>query len=397
MTTGRSYVASPKRVATLARRVIWQVVRDRRTVGLLVFGPMLALTLGAILFRAEPAHIPLGVVMEDRGLTLPLVGTVQIGDRIAEQLAASEAFEVVELPSGQVDERLRDGTVQGVVVFPETFSAAFQQDRQVVLDLRLEGSNPTRSQVITARVTEASMKAMAGLATLGLGLPGAQQVEEAEARLPVAVEATYLYAGEEFDTMDYIAPVYIALLAMFFVFLLTCVSFLRERSQGTMERLLATPTTRLEIVLGYLTGLGLFALIQVAVILLFTVWVLRIHYLGSLALLFLVVALLAVVGVSLGILASAFARNEFQVVQFIPIIIIPQGLLGGTFWAVEEMPAYLQPFGYLMPITYANRALRDVMLKGWGLAEIWPDVALLVGFAVVLIVLGALTMRREVA
>jgi ABC-2 type transport system permease protein len=131
--------------------------------------------------------------------------------------------------------------------------------------------------------------------------------------------------------------------------------------------------------------------------LLFTVWVLRIHYLGSLALLFLVVALLAVVGVSLGILASAFARNEFQVVQFIPIIIIPQGLLGGTFWAVEEMPVYLQPFGYLMPITYANRALRDVMLKGWGLPEIWPDLALLAGFAVVLIVLGALTMRREVA
>jgi ABC-2 type transport system permease protein len=127
------------------------------------------------------------------------------------------------------------------------------------------------------------------------------------------------------------------------------------------------------------------------------VWVLKIHYLGSLGLVFLVIALLAVVGVSLGILASTFARNEFQVVQFIPIIIIPQALLGDLFWAVEEMPLYLRPLAYLMPITYANRALRDVMLKGWGLAEIWPNLLILVGIAALLIVLGALTMRREVA
>jgi len=133
------------------------------------------------------------------------------------------------------------------------------------------------------------------------------------------------------------------------------------------------------------------------VILFFTVWVLKIHYPGSLGLLFLVVALLAVVGVSLGILASAFARNEFQVVQFIPLLIIPQILLGGTFWAVEEMPGHLEPFAYFIPITYANRALRDVMLKGWGLAGIWPNLAVLLGFAALLIALGALTMRREMA
>ncbi len=197
--------------------------------------------------------------------------------------------------------------------------------------------------------------------------------------------------------MDFVAPVYIAFLALFFVFLLACVSFLRERSQGTMERLLATPATRVEVVLGYMLGLGLFALIQVAVILFYTVWVLKIHYLGSLGLLFLVIALLAVVGVNLGILASTFARNEFQVVQFIPLVIIPQILLGGTFWEVTEMPKYLQPFAYIMPVFYANRALRDVMLKGWGLLEIWPNLVILLVFAGVLILFGALTMRREVA
>lgn len=386
-----------RRIFTLARRVMRQVLRDRRTVGLLVFVPMLVLTLGAVLFRADPAAIPLGVVSDDEGLSIPLAGKISLGERIARELAASETFDVVTLRRDEIDDRLRDGTVQGVIVFPGDFSAGFYQNRQATLDLRLEGSNPTRSMAITARVTEASMKALAGLVSAGFGLPGAPKAGEGETGLPVMVETTYLFAGEEFDTIDFIAPVYIALLAMFFVFILTCVSFLRERSQGTMERLLATPATRLEIVLGYMAGLGLFALIQAAMILFFTVWVLKIHYLGGLGLLFLVVALLAVVGLSLGILASAFARNEFQVVQFIPLLIIPQILLSGTFWAVEEMPGYLQPFAYAMPLTYANRALRDVMLKGWGLVDIWLDLAILVGFAASIIALGALTMRREVA
>ena len=143
-------------------------------------------------------------------------------------------------------------------------------------------------------------------------------------------------------------------------------------------------------------GLGTFALVQVSIILFFTIWVLKIHYLGSLGLLFIVVVLLALVGVSLGMLASAFARNEFQVVQFIPLLIIPQVLLGGTFWAVEDMPGVLQPFTYLMPLTYANWALRDIMLKGFGLGDIWPNLLALFLYGVAITALGALTMRREV-
>jgi ABC-2 type transport system permease protein len=386
---------SSRRVLTLARRVMRQVLRDRRTVGLIIIGPILVLSLGAVLFRSEQAVIPLGVVNEDQGLSIPMMGTVEMGQRIIDELAANDAFAVVFLDRQEVDARLRDGTVQGVIVFPGDFSTKFQENRQVEIDLRLEGSNPTRSMTIIARVTESSMKSLAELISAGFGLPGTPQAN-GEAALPVVVQASYLFAGEEFDTMDFVAPVYIALLALFFVFLLACVSFLRERSLGTMERLLATPARRMEIVLGYMLGLGLFALIQVAVILFYTVWVLEIHYLGSLGLLFLVIALLAVVGVNLGILASTFARNEFQVVQFIPLLIIPQVLLGGTFWVVSEMPKFLQPFAYLMPIYYANQALRDVMLKGWGLAEIWPNLAILMGITGILILISSLIMAREV-
>lgn len=386
-----------RRILTLAMRVMRQVLRDRRTVALIVIGPIIVITLGAVLFRAKPAKISIGVVSEDLGISTPVTGSVNLGQRISEELANGDAIQVVPLNLSELDLRLRDGTVKGVIVFPEDFTAAFIQNHQAVLDLRLEGSEPTRSMSITAYVTQAAMKTLAGMAGTGLGRPGSSQTGAGEAVLPVAVKATYLYGGEQFDTMDYIAPVYIVIVGMFFVFLLACIAFLRERSQGTMERLAATPASRFEIVLGYMLGLGLFGLLQVSVILFFTVWVIGIHYNGSLALILLIVAIMAVVGVLLGILASAFARTEFQVLQFIPLIIFPQVLLGGTFWAVSDMPNYLQPFAYMMPVYYANTALRDVMLKGWGLVEIWPDLAILTAIGIVLVILSALMMRREVA
>jgi ABC-2 type transport system permease protein len=385
-----------RRILSLARRVILQVLHDRRTLVLIVVGPLIILNLLAILFRSTAPAIPLGVVNEDLGITSPVGGTINLGQRIADELAAGDTFTLVTLDRDAVDDSLRDGSVQAVIVFPEDFTTHFLQDRQAVLDLRLEGSDPTRSQVISIQVTQAAMRSLAGLAA-GTAMGVSPIAQAGEGTLPVTLHATYLYGGQEFDAMDYVAPVYIAFLGMFFVFLLACVAFLRERSQGTMERLAATPATRTDIVLGYMIGLGLFALIQVAVILFYTVWALKIHYLGSLGLLFLVIALMAVAGVTMGILASAFARTEFQVIQFIPLVIFPQALLGGLFWPVTDLPAYLQPFAYLMPLYYANTAMRDVMLKGWGLAEIWPNLAILVGFIAVLIVLSALMMKREVA
>lgn len=386
-----------KRILLLAGRVMRQVLRDRRTVALIVLAPIIVLSLGAVLFRAEQPVTSIGVVNDDLGITSPVAGSVNLGKSIADELSGGDSIAVVALDRGEVDERLKDGTVKAVIVFPEDFTASFVVNQQVNLDLRLEGSEPSRSMTITAFVTQAAMKTLARLAGTGVSMPGADSTDQEEPALPVSVNATYLYGGEEFDTMDYIAPVYIALLGMFFVFLLACVAFLRERSQGTMERLAATPASRFEIVLGYMLGLGLFGVIQVAVILFFTVWVIGIHYYGSLALILLIVAIMAVVGVNLGILASAFARTEFQVLQFIPLVVLPQVLLGGTFWAVPDMPAYLQPLAYLMPIYYANAALRDVMLKGWGLVEIWPNLAILTGIGVFLVILSGLMMRREVA
>ena len=104
---------------------------------------------------------------------------------------------------------------------------------------------------------------------------------------------------------------------------------------------------------------------------------------------------LTIGGVNMGIFASAFARNELQVIQFIPLLIVPQILLGGLFFPVNTLPVVLKQLAYIMPLTWANFALKDVMLKGLGFSDIWPDLLFLVGFAILMVIVSAFSLRQE--
>ncbi len=215
--------------------------------------------------------------------------------------------------------------------------------------------------------------------------------------VPLVVMTLIGLSFPESNVLDYIAPALLATLALFFSFLLTGISFLRERSQGTMERLMASPVSRLDIVVGYLFGFFIFALTQTLIILLFTIYVLDVHYYGDLWQIFVFQVVIIAGAVNLGIFISTFARNEFQMVQFIPLIIIPQIFLCGVIWPVEQMPDYLQWLSVILPLTYAVDGLRDIMLAGRSLLDVGLELAVLIGFAIIISALAAITLRRGAA
>jgi ABC-2 type transport system permease protein len=217
------------------------------------------------------------------------------------------------------------------------------------------------------------------------------------AGLPLQIEPVRLYGTADLTMLDFFAPMFIAYIGFFLIFLLTSVAFLRERTQGTMERLAASPVSRMELVLGYMLGFGFFSMIQATVLLLFTVFVLQVQYTGNLASIFVVTLALVLGAVNLGIFLSAFARNELQAIQFIPIVILPQVLLAGLLWPVQDMPGWLQAIARAMPLTYAIDALTDIMIRGRTLADTWVSLAVLFGFAAIVALLAATTVRREVA
>jgi ABC-2 type transport system permease protein len=194
--------------------------------------------------------------------------------------------------------------------------------------------------------------------------------------------------------LDYIAPAILAALILFFSFLLTGISFQRERSQGTLERLMASPVSRLDIVGGYLLGFLLFALIQTLIIFFYMVYVLDINFQGELWQIIIFEIIIGIGAVCLGTFSSTFARNEFQIMQFIPILILPQMFLCGLLWPVEQMPDYLQWIAKFLPLTYGVDGIRAMMLEGKNLLEVGREVGILVAFAVAFMILASLTLRR---
>lgn len=212
--------------------------------------------------------------------------------------------------------------------------------------------------------------------------------------VPLVIASLVGVSVPDKSILDYTAPAILAVLILFFGFLLTGISFLRERSQGTLERLMASPVSRLDIVGGYLLGFLLFALVQTLIIFFYMIYVLDINYHGELWQILLFQVLIGIGAVCLGTFLSVFARNEFQMIQFIPLVIVPQMFLCGLLWPVEQMPDYLQWLANCLPLTYGVEGIRAMMIEGKELLDIGKDVGVLAGYAVGLLLLASLTLRR---
>lgn len=379
-----------KRMAILARRVIYQMLADRRTMALLIVVPVVLLSVVGVLIRHEQPGLALGVVTDDRGADL-LGNPVVLGDRLIAVLNSFPEFNTQVVTAAEARDGLDRGDLDAVIRVPADFTASVVETRALVLDVEYEGSNPMladRLNTMLERVAPQLMNTLV-MANLPTVLTGGD-MPAVETR----INATYLHSGPEYDTLDYMAPALVGFFVFFFVFLLTCIAFLRERSNGTLERLLATPIRAHEIIIGYMLGFLVFGLLQGAATLLVTVYGIGIHYAGNLLNIFVVEALLVLLSVNLGIFLSTFAQNEFQVLQFIPLVIVPQSLLSGVIWQVDALPKALQPFSRIMPLTYANDALRRVMIQGESLLGVWDDLLILLLFVVLVIALSARTAGR---
>ncbi len=354
------------RVAAVARRIVSQFRHDRRSIALLIVAPLVVLSLvGALWGGSQAQQAPRVILATDRFSGPP---------NVIDGFLSSPAIRAREATFDEGMRALRDGQADGLV---------WLDSPTATLHVVIEGSDPLASGSVATSVQRALLD---GLSRLGQ-LPGPKIVAER------------LYGGSDYTLLDYLAPVLVALFAFFFIFLLSAVAFLRERTSGTLERLLATPLRRGELVLGYLMGFSVFALIQALVIIAFTIFVLKVQYRGNLATIFLVEAVMVVGAVSLGLLVSAAARNELQAVQFVPLVLLPQIFLSGFLVSLDQLPSLLRPISYLLPLTYANEALRAVMIKGYTLGDplVLRDVGILALFALVLSLGAVASIRREVA
>ncbi|WP_182200693.1 ABC transporter permease [Paraliobacillus salinarum] len=330
------------KIAAIITRIIQQFLRDKRTLALLFLAPLLILVLTWVVLDQEAGNYS--------------VATIDVPGQLVEQIE-SDSIEIIDTDTPYED--LADGEVQAVLVM---------EGQQ--LEITIDNSQPNIEKALFMHLQR----------TLSISENSAIQLDVEQ-----------YYKAEVETTFDYVGPVLIGYFAFFFVFLVGGISFLREKSQGTMERLFATPIRSWEIISGYLAGFGVFAIIQSIVVIIFSVYVLTVPMQGSILLVIFITLMLALTALTLGMLLSTFAKNEFQMMQFIPIVIVPQAFFSGLF-SLDSAPAWVEGIGRVMPIKYGASALTDVMIKGNGLGEVSLDLLILLGFSSLFFILNLVTL-----
>lgn len=371
------------RVLAIAKKNLRSLKHDRRTVGFLVLMPLLMITIFGYTFGGNVKNIDVYVVNLDQA---PSSQSLSAG--IITNLETRDTLHIVQVLTSAdgvaaATEKVKDADIWATIVFNETFSqdvksAASANSSPALIRLIIDGTNPN---IVTAVSTEllTAIRSVLGQGAFAV---------------PITVFPDLVY-GKDARFIDFFAPGVMGLAAMMVTFMLSIISFVHERSASTLDRLLSTPVTEGEIVAGYALAFGFVGLIQSCVIITAAILLFNVMIVGNVLLALLVVFILGVGNQGLGFMLSSVAKNEFQAIQFLPLILFPSILLSGVFWPIEAVPTILRPVSYFIPLTYAVEGLRSVMIRGWSVDGIWLQLVILVGFATAMLMLSAYGLKRR--
>lgn len=396
-------------ILAIARNNFRQISHDKRTLGMIVMMPIIFILLFGFTFAGEPENIRTILVNADQGaeVTFHIGGvnstqTVTASDFFIENLDP-KTFNLVYKDDLNVSlNEVKDGKAWAVIYFPPHFTQGILNWASVLgnlsefLDADVSfNAVPVEDSNITLYV-DGSNTQVAAKVIAEVGFAFTQTIEERSPNISFTsfITKDFVY-GENVRFIDFFAPGIIGLVVTMITVILTIVSFVRERTNGTLDRLFVSPIKPSDIVLGYTVTFSVIALFQSVELLLVASLLFNITFVGSILLALALIVLYAIGILGLGILLSTLAKNEFQAIQFVPLVIVPSIMLAGILWPVEAMPEVVRPISSVIPLTYLASSLRSVMIRGWGLGEILPELTILIVFAVILLGVGILLVYKK--
>ena len=355
------------RTIAIAKKVIKELLRDKRTLALMFIAPVFIMWLMNLMFSASTTvnvklatqDLPTGLITKMDELDHVDIETYQDLDQAKEALANEKVDAVISY---------KDGEYQ--VDYANTDASKTSMIRQVLrTSIASEGTDQLLSRVKQA------------LPQLKL-----------DAKAP-EIKESYQYGDKNTGFFARMIPILIGFVVFFFVFLISGMALLKERTSGTLERLLATPVKRSEIVYGYMLSYGIIAIFQTAVVVLAAIWLLDVEVVGSILNVIIVNVVLALVALAFGILLSTLAKSEFQMMQFIPLVIMPQLFFSGII-PLSSMGEWALTVGKFLPLTYSGDAISQIILYGYNLGDILLNLGVLMIFLIILTILNIVGLRR---
>jgi ABC-2 type transport system permease protein len=337
------------RVRALIVRILKQFIHDKRSLAMMLIAPILILYMMSLVFN--------------QGSSVAKIGVVGVPPLFSAALS-NQGATVISYTAQEANQQLASTNIDAII----SMNGSAPQ-------IKLEGSNPTTNKTVILLLQKTI-----------------QQIKPSSTE--PAPQISYLYGSEKMASFDNFGPVLVGYFSFFFVFLIAGVSFLKERTSGTLERLLATPLKRWEIVIGYVLGFGIFTMLQAILIAWFSTQVLGLMIMGSFWYVLLITLLMSLTALTLGIFLSAFAKTEFQMIQFIPLVIVPQIFFSGLF-NMDNMAEWMQWLGKFMPLTYGSDALKNIMIRGKGWEAIAVDAYVLIGLSLFFMFANVLALRKH--
>lgn len=372
------------RVMAVSRRLFRDVANDKRTLTLLFLAPIFAMCIFGLAFSGDVEDVDVIIVNQDQGFTSPMGETTYFSEKIISNLD-NEVLNIKNMSN--VDEarkEVKEGKSSAVITFPEDFS------KNAILKTKNTSYSDSAEIIIMGDDSITNIK-QAIVKTVNEALSDTMTDEGVSTPLKITSDPIY---GDDAEFVDFFVPGILAFVVYLLTTILTLITFVGERANGTLERVLASPVTEGEVVTGYAITFGTLGTLQVVILLSVAILVFNIIIVGNVLLAFIAIAILAVTCQALGILLSSLAKRPEQAIQFFPFVVLPAFLLSGVFWPIQAIPEWLRPLSYLVPPTYAANACRAVMLKGWGLDKIWLDLAVLLLFAFLFLVLAVLSLKK---
>jgi len=376
-----------KRILAVAKRIILDFINDKRTLALIFIAPVFAMFLFGLAFKGEVRDIRVIVVNSDSGFTAPLgMGRISVSEKIIEHLD-KRVLHIVKIADMRDARKTVDaGHAYAIIFFPANFTEELIKRKG---NSSYKGVAEIKVLIDRSNITIADSV----LRSVGKGVENA--MEASGTAMPLKIDTSEALFAKDAKFMDFFVPGIMSFVVYLLTTILTLLTFVNERTNGTLDRMLSTPLREGEVVIGYCLAFSLIGMIQAGLLLGIGILVFHILIAGHIALAFLVIVMLAVTCQALGILLSSLANRELQAIQLFPFIAIPGFLLGGVFWPVEAIPAWLRPLSYCLPVTYAVDACRSVILRGWGIDKIGRDLAMLGVFAVIFISMAMISLKRR--
>lgn len=379
------------RILAISQKVFIELLRDKRTLLLLFAVPIFIMWLMNAAFSASTeTDVTIAVVGVSENITKSLDDVQHITARdFQSQDSAQDALE-----KEKVDAILSfkdENHYQ--VTYANTDPSKTNITRQVI--------NSTLKQVQVQELIDSLKKAQQANVQAQVQPNGGQIVQVTEdtrsrednSQSKIKLTENYIYGDKNTTFFTKMTPVLMGFFVFFFVFLISGMALLKERTTGTLDRLLATPVKRSDIVFGYMMAYSLVAALQTIVIVLSTIWLLNLEVLGNIGDVIIVNIIFALVALSFGLLLSTLAKSEFQMMQFIPLVVTPQIFFSGII-PLDAMADWVQSLGKLFPLYYAGHALSKIILNGTSLLKLGFDISILLIFLLVLTILNIVGLKR---